>query len=176
MNMKDISVCLSKSEQLRKKLPEIFSSSTLQEIRKSSYKVTDNKIVINLKEANTLTTDVCSKLKDTICSVYGNREIVFIGKKIQLPYHERVWQQVRQDLRDNIYNGVDIDKAWFSDSIVKIMGDTFEIILEGRSDFYNSYIKNNYEVLLERSFAKYGFCLDIYYQKGLRFTSGKADA
>ena len=174
--MKDIDVYLSKAEQLRKKLPEVFSLDTLQEIRKSSYKITDDKVVVNLNESAPLTAIICNRLKDVMYSVYQVKQVVFTGAVKQLPYYERIWQKVRQDIRDNTHNGVDIDKAWFSDDVVKIREQNADIMLEGRSDFFNSYIKNNYEALLEHSFAKHGFSLDVYYQKGLRFTRGGVDA
>ena len=106
--------------------------------------------------------------------VYGDMEVVFSGEVINLPYHKSIWYQIRQDLRDNIYVGVNIDKTWFSEDKVKIYTNGSDIIIEGRNDFFKSFIKNNYEGHLERVFAKYGFSLDRYEHNALRFIKDEA--
>jgi chromosomal replication initiation ATPase DnaA len=82
---------------------------------------------------------------------------------------KRIWRQVRQDIREHIHDGVNIDKSWFSDDKVKISTNDGDVIVEGRNAFFRSFIKNNYEGHLERAFARYGFSLDRYEHNALRF-------
>jgi hypothetical protein len=148
---------------------ETFSAGIVDNIKKSSYKILSDKIIVTLNKSAPLTDVACDKLEDLMQLVYGSVEVIFLGDPECLPYHKRIWQQVRQDVRDYVHDGVNIDKSWFSDDKVKISTNDGDVIVEGRNAFFRSFIKNNYEGYLERAFARYEFSLDRYEHNALRF-------
>jgi hypothetical protein len=79
---------LSKSDHLRQKLAEVFDVITIDRIKKSSYKILPDKIIVTLNEFAPLTDVVCDKLKDLMGLVYGCSEVIFLGDRICLPYHK----------------------------------------------------------------------------------------
>lgn len=152
-------VMTSQKEQVKALLNIAFDTAIISDIKKCSYKESNDKIIVN--NAHFLTPIIRAKLTNILLVVYPWHQIFFKD-------NSSIWTNVREYAKTHPRGGENIDKSWFS-KLLPTQREN-EIILASDSTFMVSWVKNHYLNLIEEGFALHGYILDQYSNdKSIRF-------